>query len=242
MLYRIVDLETTGVEPTDGVCEIGWTDLVIDGDRARISDSKFLLVNPGMPIPPETSAIHHIVDVDVAQAPDFSSACASVFPRGKTEAGGMVLVAHNAKFEQQWCVPEVTGDVPWMCTYKCALRVWPEAPAHNNGTLRYWLNSPYIRREKTMPSHRAGPDTYVTAFTLMALLKAAPVDDLIAWSKEPALLVKCGFGKHRGTPWSEVPKDYLRWVLGQDMDEDVKFTARHYLAGTTKTPEMERLL
>ena len=32
---------------------------------------------------------------------------------------------HNAAFEAQWFTPEILGDVPLICTYKAALRVWP---------------------------------------------------------------------------------------------------------------------
>ena len=62
------------------------------------------------------------------------------------------------------------------------------------------------------------------------MLALAPVFDLVRWSGEPAMLVRCNFGKHRGTAWRDVPADYLQWVLRQQMDEDVLFTARSELA------------
>jgi exodeoxyribonuclease X len=40
--------------------------------------------------------------------------------------------------------PRVTGERrghlllgPWICSYKCALRVWPELDGHSNQELRY---------------------------------------------------------------------------------------------------------
>lgn len=41
----------------------------------------------------------------------------------------------------------------------------------------------------------------------------------------------CKFGKHKGTLWSQVPRDYLDWVVNKSdfTDEDVLYTARHYL-------------
>lgn len=230
MLIRVVDLETCGFEPPAGVCEIGFCDLVNDGDEWIVGRPANLLVDPGMPIPPETSAVHHIVDEDVAGAPDFAAAARAVFfDEERHQAQRVILVAHNAKFERQWLTPEVTGDVQWICSYRCALRGWPDAPAHNNGTLRYWLRPAGLDRRLADPAHRAGPDAYVTAMILREMLAHESLDTLIGWSAEPALLVHCTFGKHRGTLWRDVPADYLRWAAGQQMDEDVAHTVRHEL-------------
>jgi len=38
------------------------------------------------------------------------------------------------------------------------------------------------------------------------------------------------YGKHFGTKWADVPRDYLQWVVKQDMDEDILFTARTILS------------
>lgn len=227
MLVRVIDLETCGFEPPAGICEIGFCDLVHWDGRWIVGTPSELLVNPVHPIPPETSAVHHIVDADVYGAPTFEDAAQAVlFDEERMQAPRVVFVAHNAKFERQWLTPEVTGDVQWICTYKAALRIWPEAPAHNNGTLRYWLNPTGLRRDRAEPAHRAGPDAYVTAFLLREMLAKRTLDELVAISSEPAQQVRCAFGKHRGTAWSEVPFDYLQWCARQDMDEDVAFTVR----------------
>ena len=69
----------------------------------------------------------------------------------------------------------------------------------------------------------------MTAHILAAALKETTIEQMIAWTEEPALLVRCGFGKHRGQKWEDIPADYLQWVLRQDMDSSVKHTARHHL-------------
>jgi hypothetical protein len=49
-------------------------------------------------------------------------------------------------------------------------------------------------------------------------------------TNEPVLLPKVTFGKYRGQNWTDVPPDYLQWILRQqDMNEDVVHTARHHL-------------
>ena len=44
------------------------------------------------------------------------------------EGGVVALAAHRAAFEQRYCTPRLTGGAPWICTWKSALRVWPDLP------------------------------------------------------------------------------------------------------------------
>lgn len=48
--------------------------------------------------------------------------------------------------------------------------------------------------------------------------------------REPLLLETVRFGKHRDARWTDLPSDYLRWLLGQDFDADVRHTAQTVLA------------
>lgn len=219
MIIRVIDFETTGMPPEAAIVEAGWCDISVGDGPPSIGAVNTFLVNPGKPIPVEAMAVHHIRDADVADKPPPDVAFLRLME------GADVFAAHNAKFEQAFFAG---GAVPWICTYRCGLRAWPESPSHSNQALRYFLGLELD--ERAMPPHRAGPDAFVTAHILRALLGMTPSADLIRVSSEPALLVKCGFGKHRGKKWSEVPLDYLDWIMRQsDMDEDTKFTAKHYL-------------
>jgi len=152
------------------------------------------------------------------------------------EADVDAFASHNWRFEAQWLGDKLDGR-PAVCTYKCAMRVWPEAPAHNNQALRYWLRPRGLSPIIASSAHRALPDAYVTAFLLLELLELSTMEELIAWTTEPVLLPRVMFGKHRGVPWSEVPVDYLAWVAEKsDLGEDAKFTASHYrrLRGNSK--------
>ena len=231
-IIRVVDLETTGGLPPDHtVCEIGYIDVVstatdlagtpCDWQVQGLPGSFF--VDPGRPIPPESSAIHHITDEDVAGAMSFDK---GLLRLGQTPVPIDVLAAHGAKFERLW-LEEPFAGIPWICTYKCALRLWPDAPAHSNQALRYWRRPEGLDRFVAHFAHRAGPDAYVTAFHLRDLLALAPLDDLIKWSSEPALQVRCHIGKWRGALWRDVDDGFLHWVSARDFDEDVLFTVRH---------------
>ena len=232
---RVVDLETTGLTATEHApCEVGCVDL----ETANLGDERVWscarnekvsgLCNPQRLMPPEASAIHHIVDDDVMDTKDWKTALRELAAH-RPEAD--IYAAHNAKFEQLWITQDYTQDKPWICTYKCALRLWPDAPGHSNQTLRYWRNLiqieavPHIRAFANQ-THRALPDAYVTSWLLREMLKETSLEQLIAWSNEPALLPRIHFGQHRGKKWSEIESGFLNWVLARDFDEDVMHTAR----------------
>ncbi len=66
-----------------------------------------------------TSAIHHIVDEDVARANPFSGVWPVVIGENAVtpdERPIAAYVAHNAAFERKFILVEMTGAVPWICT------------------------------------------------------------------------------------------------------------------------------
>ena len=66
----IFDLETTGMNiATDRIVEISYLKIYPNGKE----EGKTMRLNPGVPIPPETTAIHGIRDEDVANSPTFIS-------------------------------------------------------------------------------------------------------------------------------------------------------------------------
>ncbi len=224
MILRVCDLETNGMKPPAQVCEAAFTDVVqVDGDPWRIGASERFLCHV-KEMPPEVRAVHHITLEDVRWAPGFN-------PKDLVGSAEKVLVAHQADFERAF-IGDHDGML-WLCTYKSALRVWPDAPGHSNSVLRYWLEDQgliSLDHDKAMPPHRAGPDAYVTAHILLALLKVATVEEMIEWTKEPRLLPRCPLGKFRGKPWSDVDYGFLTWMLKQaDMEADLKWNAKKEL-------------
>ena len=69
------DLETTGTDISkDRIVEISIVKVMPNGDK----DSKTRRINPGMPIPKEASAVHHIYDEDVKDCPLFKAIAKSL--------------------------------------------------------------------------------------------------------------------------------------------------------------------
>ena len=227
-MIRVIDIETTGTDPaSDAIIEIASVDMVRGGGITNAMDT---LVRPGKPIPPGASAIHHLVDEDVQNAPLLSN----VIARFK---GADAYVAHNAAFEQSFFAAQGIDLGPWICTYKCALRVWPDLDGHSNQELRYALGraTPFPGFDRSIISpHRAAFDVIVTAAIFEELIKHARWSELVQWSGEPALYTRFHFGKYRGKRYDEIAAtdpDYLRWIVEKsELEEGVKHSARYWLS------------
>lgn len=227
-IIRVIDFETTGTEPPEArVCEVGTCDLHLE--QRLIEDPQTWLCKVDA-MPPEVRAVHHISLADCAGWLPFDPAV--MFDRSHQATA---IAAHNAEFETKF----FDSPVPVICTYKAALRAWPNAPSHSNGALRYWLEDQgkiAPDHEKTQPAHRAGPDAYVTAHILLALFNDGHTGrEMIAWTKEPRLLPTCPLGKFRGVPWPEVEGGFLGWMLRQPtMEEDLKWNAQREITRRSK--------
>ena len=221
---RVIDLETTGSSPpAHAVCEVGWQDVVRgeDGQWSLDTGHGARFVDPGRSIPPVTMAVHHIMDEDVAGAPFWPQIAPSIL---RPEEGAVALAAHRASFEQRFCTPKLSGGAQWICTWKCALRLWPDSPSFSNQVLRYWRMPQGLDHARGLPVHRAFPDAYVTAHHLRDQLNEAGLEQLLAWSAEPGLLPRVPYGSDRGRYWHELDDDVLERYTS-DRNEDVRFSA-----------------
>lgn len=219
---RVIDLETAGLSAHD-VCEIGWQDVVLGDDGLWVVNDErgAVFVDPGHPISSATMAIHHITDADVAGAAFWKDAAPPIL---KPADGVLALAAHRAAFEQRYCTPRLSGGARWICTWKCALRLWPDLPGFSNQMLRYERRPHGLIRELGLPAHRAMPDAYVTAHHLRDMLNQASLEQLLAWSAEPGLLPRVPSGADRGRPWTSLSAEALA-ALTKDRDADIRFSA-----------------
>jgi exodeoxyribonuclease X len=238
-IARVIDFETTGLPEDENaeIIEAGFldVDLASEGFPIVPGSEWQSLVKPVGGIPPVTMAVHHIIPDDVADAPHAMVAWQAL-RAGMTEAD--VYAAHNAVFEQHFF--KGAGQA-YICTYKCALRAWPDAPSHSNQALRYHLGLP-IDRKLAEPPHRALPDAYVTAHILQELLKMRPLERLVEISKEPGFLPRMTLGEHYGKKFSEVPRAYLEWLVtkmaGDPKRKNEVFTANWWLTKQTQDQQV----
>ena len=93
MTVRCIDIETTGTDPArDAIVEIASVDLQHDN---TITNFKQTLVNPGISVPAPTSAVHHLIDADLAGAPLLADAIDQF-------KGADAYIAHNCAFERSF--------------------------------------------------------------------------------------------------------------------------------------------
>jgi DNA polymerase-3 subunit epsilon len=96
----MIDTETTGRDANaDRIVEIG----VVIGVAGAVTTRWSRLVNPGRPIPPETTAVHGIKDADVADAPTFAAIARELLD----VLGVAVPAAYNASFDRAFILAEL---------------------------------------------------------------------------------------------------------------------------------------
>jgi exodeoxyribonuclease X len=230
--FVVADVETSGLDPAQG---------------AGIMEFAYVTHTPGQPlrhwsgyvehpgkIPAAAKAVHHITEDKVQPG---APGCV---PRAEIAAtlGAMdpdtIFVFHNKAFDLKF-LPELQHR-PVVCSYRCALHLYPELGSFSLQALRYELDLdvPADLLAGLSP-HAALYDSLVCTYLLMHMLKTHTAEELLELSDKPAILNKCRFGRYRGEKWSDVPKDYLRWLLRNgDFDADVLATARYWLNGGTE--------
>lgn len=236
MIIRTLDFETTGF-PAEGkpsaLIQVGWTDVVYD-DLNKVVESVGTPVNhfvnpfrtrPGLEIDIGAMATHHITKDDLAEAPSIEPILLQLVK------GADVFACHNKEHDGYYFNP----TAPFICTLKAARRVWPEMESHSNQYLRYALKLP-VDRHLAEPPHWAGPDSYVTAHLVAALLnEGATISDLIEFSYAPTIMKIIKFGKHKGAEFKDIPLDYLEYLMRERKadrskpDRDLEATLEYWI-------------
>ena len=168
----VLDTETTGLSSQDDqVIELGMIAFEFDPVLGTVHSVREVfdeLEDPGRPIPPETTQVHHITDAMV-QGKRINDAAVE-----KIIADASVIIAHNASFdrpfvEKRW---PVFKDKQWVCSIKDI--DW-KSEGVGSAKLEYLLQTQGVFYE----AHRAETDCWA----LLELLNA-----VLPQSQQPALL------------------------------------------------------
>ncbi len=206
MSARVIyyDTETTGVKPEkDRIIEIAAYDPV----RERSFEK---LVNPGCPIPPDATAIHHITNEMVASAPSFAEIGAEFIEFCE---GDVILVAHNNdSFDYHFLRCEFerhTMKMPawkFLDSLKWARRYRSDLPRHTLQFLREIYEIPANN------AHRALDDVIVLQRVCESLMDDLTISEAFNLLNRPRALQHMPFGKYQGQPLSQVPPNYIQWL------------------------------
>jgi DNA polymerase III subunit epsilon len=95
-----IDTETTGRDPqNDRLIEVG----IVLGRSGGVLERRSWLVNPGCPIPAETTEVHGITDADVAGKPSFAEVAHEIIDALR----GAIPAAYNAAFDRGFLLAEL---------------------------------------------------------------------------------------------------------------------------------------
>ncbi len=149
-----IDLETTGLSPlVDRIIEIAAYKVTKEGESVFST-----LINPEIPIPPHTTAIHNITDEMVLNSPVLIQVLSEL----KDFLGELPIVAHNAKFDLGFVVMGLLrskikpSNSSIYCSCKMSRITHKEVANHKLGTLVKELNIPLENH------HRALDDAFAS--------------------------------------------------------------------------------
>lgn len=230
------DLETTGINiVTDRIVELSYVKVHPNGKE----ETRTYRINPGMPIPPEVTAIHGITDEDVKDCPPFKEIARSL----AAQIEGCDLAGYNSnRFDIPLLVEEfLRAGVDVDLRKRNFIDVQNIFHKMEQRTL---VAAYKFYCDKTLENaHSAEADTLATYEVLKAQLDRYPdlQNDVAFLSKFSSYGnhvdyagrvvyndkgVECiNFGKHKGRPVTEVFESdpgYYGWILGGDFPLDTK--------------------
>jgi len=198
------DTETTGIKAgKDRLVEIAAYD--------PLENRKFCtFVNPECPIPPEATAITHITDEMVKDAPLVKEALEAFIAFCE---GDVVLVAHN---NDAFDKPFLEGEFKragfpmpqWVFvdSLKWARKYRNDLPRHSLQSLRE------VYGIEANQAHRALDDVIVLERLFRMMIDDLSCETVIELLKQSKPILKMPFGKYAGKLIAEVPKDYIAWL------------------------------
>ncbi len=207
MPYRPIyyDTETTGTRADkDRIIEIA----AFDPEQKR---TFVQLINPGMPIPKEATAIHGISDEMVKDAASWKEVGIAF---AEFCSGEVVLIAHNNdSFDKLFLEEEYKRnglEMPkwtFIDSLKWARKYRSDLPRHTLQSLREVYEIPANQ------AHRALDDVIVLNQVFSLMIDDLSIEQVLKLLQTSGALSKMPFGKHAGKPLESIPQDYVSWLL-----------------------------
>jgi DNA polymerase-3 subunit epsilon len=171
----IIDFETTGLSAdSDRILEIG----VACFAAGQLTLLKSWLINPGIPVPEESRAVHNITDEELSGAPSFAEV---VLELGEV-LRGHIPVAYNATFDRNFLhaelgrlqladaspPPAFVADVVWVDPLVWVRELYGEDKSKKLTDIAARLGIALDR------AHRAASDAEAAGRVLLALAERMP--------------------------------------------------------------------
>ena len=159
------DLEATGLNPVhDRIVEISALKINVDGQE----EQRTWLVNPGCPIPPETTAIHHISDDDVKDCPSFKELAPAIVKFfGSSDIAGYNIIKFDVPMLMEELIRANEADKFKLESRQIidVMNIFMKMePRTLKGAYRFFMN------KELEDAHSASADTMATYEVMMAML------------------------------------------------------------------------
>lgn len=246
-----LDVETTGLSHRqDRIVQLGLVKVYPDGKMTEFET----LLNPGIPISEEVSAIHHITDELVRDEPSFADVAPVLFAGLKEcDLVGYNIFGFDIKFlvseflrcHIRYVVPRIIDSFKIFTKHH---------PRNLQSAVQQYLN------EDLLDAHSALADARATMRVFEAQLIRHPElprtiqelhdhyfprnkdsvdpDNKVIFINDEACI---NFGKHKGIALRLIPKNYRQWLANdRESTDELKFIMKESLAGRYPTREAQK--
>lgn len=248
----VFDIEATGINPrADRIIELSIVKLRPPKGEHELHT---FIVNPGIPIPPESTAIHGIKDEDVAGKPLFRDLAADIY----RVLDGCDLAGYNIiRFDIPMLIEEfLRASINFSMTGRRlvdAQRIYHKRePRDLKAALQHYCGELFLE------GHRAEADALATVRVLEGQFARYPdlprdMNELDKYCdlRDPSWVDRDGklrwlngeitinFGKKKGEKLTDLAKrdpNFLRWILKSDFASDTKAIIQKVMDGEKITP------
>nr|WP_312324070.1 3'-5' exonuclease [Acinetobacter oleivorans] len=175
----------------------------------------------GEPIELGAMAVHHILESEIEGQPHCSTF--------KLPPETIYMIGHNIDYDIKSLnrAGTDTKQIKAICTLALARKLWPDLDSHTLSALSYYFAKDKEKiRNYIRGAHSAAVDIMLTAGVLNQIIQKLAVKDLNSFVitaeaiQTPSIM---SFGKHKGVPIVELPKDYVHYMLGRnDLDQFIR--------------------
>lgn len=211
MTTLIIDTETTRNEPPE-VIELAWKVVGSMEDGIR----RF---RPTQPMAWGALATHHILAEELGDCPPSAEA--------RLPEGTDYIIGHNIDYD--WAALGKPAGIKRICILAMSRHLFPKVDSHKLGAMAYFLSENARQcRMLLQDAHSADVNVRICEIVLKGLLPHAPdsaqtdMEGLWQFSERARIPSVMPFGKWKGSLISDLPRDYVNWMLRQpEMDEYV---------------------
>lgn len=247
----VFDIEATGISPrADRIIELAAIRIEPDGSEVK----GYWLLNPGVPIPVETTAIHGITDDIVKEQPTFKEKALEIL----TFFGEADLAGFNAgRFDIPMLAEEFArASIPFDADRRRLLdaqRIFhTKEPRDLSAALNFYCARTHTDAHGAEADVRATLDVIIGQFARYPDLPQDmntldrtfnPIDPFnvdrsgrLRWVNDE---VTINFGKKKGCKIKDLVKDdpgFIKWIIKNDFPQDTRMICENALNGIFPQP------